>query len=321
MPRHVINLAPEEYQFNDQPLLHEGIWKAASTIAQAPLQMAQLRMQQEDRDLERQNRLLQMQNVQSEIGARSAAATRQGEQDKYRKEQDIIKHRETATTQGRLAARDAASAAKNTSGAKTAEAQRKELLAAGLNPTDYTGQPSSEVDSALYNAKQVKSQGLGKSSITPEQALVHVPKKDAEGHELPYNTVKANADDYIQAHYKPTLGQKLGQQDTGSPMSLQMATTPDAPDYGAQPGAAPQPAADTNQPSGSPAHTLHARLKTLAPEAQMSVINNMKMTNPALLEQILRLHAAERGVSAPSVSAPTVQPSMAMPTMRMAEPY
>ena len=54
MPRTTIDLAPDQYQFNDQPLLSADIWKAASAIAQAPRQLAQIRMQQEDRTLAQQ---------------------------------------------------------------------------------------------------------------------------------------------------------------------------------------------------------------------------------------------------------------------------
>lgn len=49
MPRHVINMAPDEYEFNDPSPIHENIWKAASNIANAPLRLAQIRMDEEDR--------------------------------------------------------------------------------------------------------------------------------------------------------------------------------------------------------------------------------------------------------------------------------
>jgi len=42
-------MQPDTYAFDDQPLIHEGIWKAASAIANAPMQMAQIKMDQEDR--------------------------------------------------------------------------------------------------------------------------------------------------------------------------------------------------------------------------------------------------------------------------------
>lgn len=82
-------MQPDTYAFDDQPAIHEGIWKAASSIANAPIQLAQIRMDQEDRDLAREDRILQM-------DARKASAARQVAQDKIAADERDIKHENEA---------------------------------------------------------------------------------------------------------------------------------------------------------------------------------------------------------------------------------
>lgn len=309
MPRHVINLAPEEYQFNDQPLLHEGIWKAASTIAQAPLQMAQMRMQMQQADLARQEHMLRMQEHEHNMKYHDAII---GERNRHNQAMEKQKAADSAHK---------ATIAKKTPRELALESAEK---SAHVVPDDTA--TSEDRSAAVHNAQEISKQKLGQHTLTRNEALVSASKPDESGSAIPYAERNKRAEKLYSSSYNPTLGEDLSgpanaPNDLGSPPSLKMAMTPEAPDYGAQPGAAPQPAADTNQPSGSPAHTLHARLKTLAPEVQTNVINNMKTTNPALLEQILRLHAAERGISAPGMPAAEAPPTNAMPAMRMAEPY
>ena len=82
MPRHVIQLSPDTYQFDDQPLIHEGIWKAASAIANAPLQMAQLKMDQEDRAQAQEDRQYRLEDRDRAHTAADAAI-------KYRDQKDL----------------------------------------------------------------------------------------------------------------------------------------------------------------------------------------------------------------------------------------
>lgn len=67
MPRTIIDLSTPQFQFNDQPLVHEEIWKAANALAQAPMQRQKLQMEMEDREQEREMRGLQMKKVKSDL--------------------------------------------------------------------------------------------------------------------------------------------------------------------------------------------------------------------------------------------------------------
>jgi len=96
MPRHVINMQPDTYAFDDQPLIHEGIWKAASTIANAPMQMAQLRMQEEDRAQSQEDRRIGLADRDRAFAASAAEREYQHGKDKHalqKEKQDWIRNR------------------------------------------------------------------------------------------------------------------------------------------------------------------------------------------------------------------------------------
>ena len=96
MPRHVINMQPDTYAFDDQPLIHEGIWKAASTIANAPMQMAQLRMQEEDRAQVQEDRRIGLADRDRAFNASVAEREYQHGKDKHalqKEKQDWIRNR------------------------------------------------------------------------------------------------------------------------------------------------------------------------------------------------------------------------------------
>lgn len=62
-------MQPDTYAFDDQPAIHEGIWKAASSIANAPIQLAQIRMDQADRTQDREMKQLQMDKYRADMAA------------------------------------------------------------------------------------------------------------------------------------------------------------------------------------------------------------------------------------------------------------
>lgn len=70
MPRTIIDLTTPQFSFNDQPLLHENIWKIANTIAQAPVQAQKLQMEADDRAQEREMRRLRMEDMRAEAARR-----------------------------------------------------------------------------------------------------------------------------------------------------------------------------------------------------------------------------------------------------------
>jgi hypothetical protein len=86
MPRTTIDLAPTQYQFNDQPLLSREIWQSAQAIAQVPQQLAAIRMQQEDRAMEQQERTARMKHMELSDKMMAERGARDSVQDAYGRE-------------------------------------------------------------------------------------------------------------------------------------------------------------------------------------------------------------------------------------------
>ena len=89
-------MQPDTYAFDDQPLIHEGIWKAASTIANAPMQMAQLRMHEEDRAQAQEDRRIGLADRDRAFAASAAEREYQHGKDKHalqKEKQDWIRNR------------------------------------------------------------------------------------------------------------------------------------------------------------------------------------------------------------------------------------
>ena len=98
-------MQPDTYAFDDQPLIHEGIWKAASAIANAPMQMAQIRMQQEDRSQAQEDRRTALADRDRAFGAAQAEREYQHGKDatalkgaKQKQFHDIVNRLENAAT-------------------------------------------------------------------------------------------------------------------------------------------------------------------------------------------------------------------------------
>lgn len=243
MPRHVIQLSPDTYQFDDQPLIHEGIWKAASAIANAPLQMAQIKMDQEDRALANEERAARTQNYRDDNRRADSAAEAAGIERTYQHEKDaktlrmqMTDHAAKAENERRKRDIEEGKPAKKLQeGAdKTKAAELKAVQTRGAkvgNPwmgqgldLEQAAQYNTEaypadVAAAEHNTAVIKSKHLGDHMLSMPQAYSATPKTKYE-RGLQSSRPQTEIDEEAKKKYKgskiPSVGDYLKMEDEGT---------------------------------------------------------------------------------------------------------